>query len=142
MASEKFYQVGVKALITNDKNEILPLKSVPGFHEPHWDLPGGRIQEGQTAIDALKREIEEETDITDVTDVEFFQGCISNHELTFENMLPVGLVLMIYRVRIPTDSSIKLSEEHTEYEWVTMAEVASRLEAKYPMEFTQLLRQT
>jgi 8-oxo-dGTP pyrophosphatase MutT (NUDIX family) len=141
MADEKFYQVGVKALITNERGEVLLLKSVPGFHEVHWDLPGGRIQERQSAVEALKREIEEETGITEVTDIKFFQGCISNHELTFDNMLPVGLVLMIYRVRIPADSPIRLSEEHTEYEWVSMGEVASRLEEKYPTEFTRLLRQ-
>jgi mutator protein MutT len=140
MAHEKLFHVGVKALITNEAGRVLLMKTGTGFHEAHWDFPGGRIQEGQTAIEALKREIEEETGIAEVDNIEFFQGCISNHELTFEGMKPVGLVLMTYKVTIPEDSEIKLSDEHVEYEWVAMAEAAERLSNKYPVELTDLLR--
>jgi 8-oxo-dGTP diphosphatase len=142
MASEKFYQVGVKALIRNAQGQVLLLKTGEGFHTAHWDFPGGRIQEGQTALEALRREIEEETGITEIGDVEFFQGCISNHELTFEGMKPVGLVLMTYKVTIPAGSNILLSDEHETYEWVSMAEVAERLKEKYPAELTDLLAKT
>jgi 8-oxo-dGTP pyrophosphatase MutT (NUDIX family) len=139
MANEKFYQVGMKALVVNSRGQVLLLKSGEGFHRPHWDFPGGRIQEGQTAVEALRREIEEETGITAVSDIEFFQGCISNHELTFQGKKPVGLVLMTYKITVPEDAKIVLSDEHTEFEWVSMPEAAERLKDKYPPELTELL---
>lgn len=46
--NEQKFHVGVKALIMNDNNEILILKTNPKeaghFHPEHWDLPGGRIK--------------------------------------------------------------------------------------------------
>lgn len=51
----------------------------------------------------------------------------------------LGLVLMVYKVKLPKDSKIKLSEEHTDYGWVDKKEAAKRLAYKYPPEFTTLL---
>jgi hypothetical protein len=47
--------------------------------------------------------------------------------------------LMVYKVQIPKNSKIKLSDEHIAYEWVDRSEAAKRLSHKYPEEFTQLL---
>jgi len=51
----------------------------------------------------------------------------------------LGLVLMVYKVKIPAYSRITLSDEHTDYEWVDKKEAAKRLAHKYPTEFTELL---
>jgi hypothetical protein len=43
MAREKLFQIGVKALITNDRDEILVLDSGEWHlkHQArHWDIPG------------------------------------------------------------------------------------------------------
>lgn len=141
MAKEKLFHVGVKALIEDEKGNILLLHA-PGWAKnntpPHWDIPGGRIQEGQVVEDALKREIEEETGIKKVRSVSFFTAVISKHEIPFEDRI-LGLVLMIYKITIPVGSKITLSHEHTEYEWVEPKEAAKRLENKYPEEFTKKL---
>lgn len=58
-------QVGVKALIKNDKGALLFLRRstqlVTDSKETSWDIPGGRIDPGEQLLDALRREIQEET---------------------------------------------------------------------------------
>ncbi|MDO8591870.1 MAG: NUDIX domain-containing protein [bacterium] len=141
MANEKLFWVGIKALIENKESKVLLLHS-PGWKqkniEAHWDIPGGRIEQGQSAKEALKREVQEETGVTNIENSEFFNAVISNHEIDLEGRA-IGLVLMIYKVKISEDSQIKLSDEHTSYEWVDKKEAAKRLAHKYPPEFTTLL---
>lgn len=141
MSREKLFHVGVKALIENQRGDIILLKA-PGWPKnnipPHWDIPGGRIQEGQTVLEVLSREIEEETGITEIAEPKFFTAVISNHEIPLEGK-SLGLVMMVYKVKIPEDAEVALSEEHTAYEWVDKKEAARRLADKYPSEFTNLL---
>jgi ADP-ribose pyrophosphatase YjhB (NUDIX family) len=142
MAQEKLFQVGVKALITNDKDEILVLDSGEWHlkHQTqHWDIPGGRIQEGHTVSDTLQREVEEETGIKEIIDVEFFTAVVSNFKDIPVGDHKVGLMLMVYKVKVPQDSKVTLSHEHSGFEWVNREEAAKRLGYKYPPEFTEKL---
>jgi len=142
MAQEKLFQIGVKALITNDKDEILVLDSGEWHlkHQTqHWDIPGGRIQEGHTVLDTLQREVEEETGIKEVIDPQFFTAAMSNFQDIPIDGHKVGLLLMVYKVKVPKNSDIKLSHEHSGFEWVARKEAAKRLAYKYPDEFTKLL---
>lgn len=142
MAREKLFQIGIKAVITNKNSEILVLDT-GDWHlknqERHWDIPGGRIQEGSTIAETLKREVQEETGIIKVTSSEFFTAVSANFPDREIDGHMVGLVLMVYKVKVPKDSKITLSEEHSGYEWVAPAEAAKRLTYKYPPEFTQKL---
>jgi 8-oxo-dGTP diphosphatase len=144
VASEKLFQVGVKGLIENKESKILLLKA-PGWEKnntpAHWDIPGGRVQEGDTILETLKREIEEETGITQLDGTTFFTAVVSNHEIPLSDTKKAGLMLVIYKVSAPDNSTVILSEEHTEYEWVDKADAAKRLDNKYPEEFTSLLLQ-
>ena len=143
MGSEKLFFVGVKGLIRNKGSQVLLMKSSLRGHgqrtQVYWDIPGGRIEEGQDALSTLKREIEEETGISKISGVQFFTSVISKHEIPMGNSKKAGLVLMIYKTEISAGSRIKLSPEHTEYEWVSGQIAATRLADKYPPEFTQKL---
>jgi 8-oxo-dGTP pyrophosphatase MutT (NUDIX family) len=140
MANEKLFHVGVKALIMNKESKILLLKtgSLKGA-EPHWDIPGGRIQQRQDINTTLRREVAEETGITVIDTVAFYTAVVSNIEIPVADGA-VGLLLMIYKVKIPSDVTITLSDEHVAYAWVDYVEAADRLTYKYPMDFTALLR--
>jgi len=142
MSKEKLFQVGIKALIANSKGEILVLDSGDWHMKNqtrHWDIPGGRIQQGQSAMETLQREVEEETGINQVSNPEFFTTIFSNFKDMPVGDHMVGLILMIYKVEIPENSKIVLSEEHSGYEWVSRQEAAKRLSYKYPEEFTKKL---
>lgn len=144
MAKAKLFFVGIKALIEDDDGKLLVLKADVTKHRgnttPYWDIPGGRIDEGEDDIVAtLKREIEEETGVTEVLSVDFYTAVISNHQIPYEEGKTAGLVLMVYKARIPADAPIRISKEHVAYEWVDRREANERLSNKYPKEFTDQL---
>lgn len=142
MSGAKLFYIGVKALIRNEKDQILLLKADVSNHskntEAYWDIPGGRIEKGQNVEETLLREIKEETGIKQIVSSTFFTVVISKHAIPSENGT-AGLALMIYNVEISQGSSVKLSDEHTEYEWVETAEAKTSLANKYPTSFTELL---
>jgi 8-oxo-dGTP diphosphatase len=143
MAAEKLFYVGVKSLIENDQGKVLLFHS-PGWAqqniEPHWDMPGGRIDVGEDLLAALKREIYEETGIQKNSTPKFFTATISNHISAHKDHgITVGLAIFVYTVSIAKNAEVKISDEHTEYEWVDKEEAAKRLSHKYPPEFTSLL---
>ena len=143
MAGEQIFHVGVKALIQNTEGQVLLLKADVSTHkknvEVYWDIPGGRIQKGSSVLQTLAREIEEETGIVAFENPTIFGSTVSKHEIPVSDELTVGLLLVVYKVTVADDVNIVLSPEHTDYEWVSGAEAASRLNAKYPKEFTGLL---
>ena len=58
---EDSYHLGVKALIRNERGEILLLKvnvaKLRNATIAYWDIPGGRVQRGDTVETTLHREI-------------------------------------------------------------------------------------
>ena len=58
---EAFYRVSIKAIVRNKKGEVLLVKEDGGS----WSLPGGGMDHGETAEEALAREMYEEALITD-----------------------------------------------------------------------------
>jgi 8-oxo-dGTP pyrophosphatase MutT (NUDIX family) len=143
MANEKLFYVGIKGLIKNKDGKYLLLKSSLRNHtvdtKPYWDIPGGRVEEGNDVLTTLQREIEEETGITEIINHEFFSAVISHHQIPIDESRKAGLVLMVYIVEIPEDSVITLSDEHTDFDWVEPTIAAQRLGNKYPEEFTSRL---
>lgn len=55
--------VKVVAAIIVDSGKVLSCKRGYGKHKGGWEFPGGKIENGETFEEAVKREIKEELDI-------------------------------------------------------------------------------
>ena len=123
---EKLFYIGVKALIFNKHtNKVLMLKRA-GMG--YWDLPGGRINQGESMNAALKREVKEEANITEIETI----GQLIAYEARGV-FIPIGdtensagLMLSVYTCSVD-NVDIKLSEEHDEFKWCTVEESVSLL---------------
>ncbi|MEK7447639.1 MAG: NUDIX domain-containing protein [Patescibacteria group bacterium] len=79
-AGADYIGVGAGALIFNDKNEVLLIKRSENarVEAGMWSRPGGEIEFGEKATEAVKREIKEEVNIDiEVLETLDFQETIS-----------------------------------------------------------------
>ena len=107
--------VGQKAIILNDRNEILIMqRSEKSAAGGKWSLPGGGLEFNEDPYYGIEREIKEETKL-EVTGLE---PCCLRSYLTKEK----DFVLIIgYRCKsISTD--VILNWEHDSYKWLTKDE--------------------
>lgn len=138
---EQKFHVGIKALVLNENNEILLLRTNPadfkGNVPEHWDLPGGRIEGGDSIEETLYKEIEEELGTKSIEIIEHFDTFISNMKIPLENET-IGLMLVVYKCKL-NDTQFKLNQEHLEYRWIGIKDAKKMLEFKYPQSFIQKL---
>lgn len=101
-AAEDTTQVA-KALIRDSGGLVLILKDA---HYGTWDLPGGHIQQGESLLEGLSREVREET------------GLEPHAYFLSKRQGPGG----IYETKVSGHKPpVTLSPEHTEYRWVELA---------------------
>ena len=93
-----------------------------------WGIPGGKVRGGEPCVEALRRELKEETNL-DVEGIEFVlvQDCIGSKEFYRD----AHFVLLNYRCRACEPLEVKLNEEAQEYRWLPLAE-ALKLELNTP----------
>jgi len=92
-------RISVKGIIKNDKNKLLLVQE----RADHWSYPGGGIEEGERTIDAVKREIFEETGYTaTVGEIAFVQ------DLTFTDGVRQIELFFVGKI----DETIPLSPKH------------------------------
>jgi len=104
-------------LIINEKNEIFLMKSHKWKNQ--YALPGGHIEFGEKAEDAVRREIKEETNL-DVEVLEFFmmQDCIFPEEFYKKDR---HFIFLDFICRAKS-SDVQLNEEAQSYIWVNAAD--------------------
>lgn len=144
MNTEDIFHLGVKALIRNQEGDILLMQVNPaklrGQEKDYWDLPGGRVQKGDSVEDTLRREVLEETGIADITAIEPVQMVLSNIRIPVESY-SVGLILSVYNCTAPLNSVVVLSSEHTAYNWFAPKKAAELLQVKYPAAFCDIVKE-
>lgn len=116
----------VGALIYNAADEVLMIRTQKW--SGMWGIPGGKIKLGEPSIDALKREIKEETNL-DVGNIEFVlaQDCIHSREFYRD----AHFILLNYTCRVNGSEAVTLNEEAQEFRWLTL-DAAAQLNLNKP----------
>ena len=117
---DKYQKVAVHGFIKREDGKFLVTKrsSVNDFLPNIFDLPGGTVEFGEDPMEALKREISEETGlIVDIDRPIYLYSQVLKEER--------HQIWIIYECEFK-GGEIKLNpEEHNEYKWVNFDEVKS-----------------
>ncbi|MBQ2832764.1 NUDIX domain-containing protein [Methanobrevibacter sp.] len=113
---EKPYGLTVRGIIKNESGEILIVKRHPKSRtDPEmWELPGGKVEKGEFFVDALVREIKEETNL-DVKVGDFAEAVQNDY------MQKRTVQLMMHLEDV--EGEVKISEEHTDWMWASLDKI-------------------
>jgi 8-oxo-dGTP diphosphatase len=116
------FMVAVGAVIEHTptgKILVIQRSADQDWHGGEWEIDYGRIDQFEDPIDGLKRELKEETGLTDLT-----IGSILSvwHILRGTEKLPENDLIGITYACSTNSDQILLSSEHSAYKWVTPEE--------------------
>jgi len=90
----------------------------------HWDFPKGNIENGESELDTIKREIMEETGITDINFIDDFRQQISYR---YKKKFKLVNKLVIYYIVETKSNKVVLSFEHVNFAWLNYNDALNRL---------------
>ncbi len=100
-------EVSQKALIASPAGDLLVMQ----MDEQTWELPGGRMGAYEDPVEALRREVDEETGLEVTVDDPI-------HTAAWRNDVGRGRFSVVYYCE--TDrTTVTLSHEHCDYAWVS-----------------------
>lgn len=134
--AEDCFHLGVKVLLCNNERKILLLEKQHRIKGVYWDLPGGRLHKGETVMETLHREVEEETGLKYLDGAVLFDMILTNIRIP-TSFGEVGLILSIYRCNISSSFIPQLSAEHIGFNWFSFSETAQLLKPQYPIAFIE-----
>ncbi|HUR03594.1 MAG TPA: (deoxy)nucleoside triphosphate pyrophosphohydrolase [Nonomuraea sp.] len=105
-------QIVVGAAIVREGRLLAARRSAPAELAGGWELPGGKVEPGESEAEALVRECEEELGVT----------VLPGERVPGEWQLREGLVLRVYLATI-TNGDPRPLEDHDELRWLPAAEL-------------------
>ena len=115
----------VGALIYNRRGEVLMIQTYKWNH--CWGIPGGKIKGGEPSLDALRREVREETGLA-LDEVRFavVQDCIDSPEFYKK-----AHFLLLNYTALTSGEEVVLNEEADRWQWIA-PEAALALDLNRP----------
>lgn len=107
------HTVSAAGFIINDNKLLL-------VHNPRkgWETPGGIIQEGESVLEALKREIYEEVQLEiEVLKLSSVMSVV-NKQKGYNGVEEIQPLIVFDFICKTNNTNIKLSEEHDDFMWI------------------------
>ena len=122
-------QRGILPRETDEEREALVLRNPDGT----WELPGGKLEYGETATESLERAVREETGLV-ITDADPVETAVRKLKKNKKR----GTFGVVYRCAFEGET-VELSDEHVDFAWRTRTEIAET-NLKRVDEYRSLLR--
>jgi nucleoside triphosphatase len=96
-----------------------------GVFPGQWGLPGGGIEPGEQAEDALRRELREEVGL-EVTDIEplLFTDGLYTKRFPGGEQRPIYMIFLVYKCRAKSEV-VTLNPEFEDYAWVAQDDLGN-----------------
>jgi len=120
------------AIVFRKDKEIMYL--LLHYDAGHWDFPKGHIEEGETELETLKREVKEETSIDDIDIIKAFKEKIHYFYRSKKDLISKEVVF--YLAKTQTEK-IRISFEHKGYEWLPYDQAIEKLTFKNAKEMLE-----
>jgi 8-oxo-dGTP diphosphatase len=78
-----------------------------------WQLPGGRMKQGEEILEAINREVFEETGLKDINTIKLLQAWHGYRK----EIIPENEIILITFLCENESEEVVLSEEHSEFKW-------------------------
>lgn len=126
-SNHELFELSQKVILYDpSEKKFLVLRDETSKNGP-WDLPGGRVHQGEDLEGAVIREVAEEVGAVDFELGGIIGGC------TLEVSAPQGEIRRKthhFYLGIYKQGEVTISDEHTEYRWVTLEEIENDTEYK------------
>lgn len=94
------------------------------YGKGHWDFPKGHIENKEAEMDTVKREVREETGLTDIEIMPGFRRTIGYMYRKNRTLVRKEVIFYLGRTRT---KSVVLSHEHRDYAWLGYEKALERL---------------
>ena len=101
-----------------DEGKVLIVKRITDdFLGGLYEIPGGKVESGETIKNAIVRETYEETGLR-ITNIKSYLGY-------FDYSSEIGKITRQFNFSVDVEGkNVKLSNEHTDYRWITKEELS------------------
>ena len=119
MYPNTFYRVSVKAYITNEQGQVFVVQENAKEGDSWWGLPGGGLDHGELPEECLRREIQEELGIEDVS-----VGDVAYTKSFYMDRRDAWLIWIVYRATIGSTNFV-FADGVTDAKFIDVQDLAS-----------------